>query len=403
MFADCQEFAGRSCDMAVNLAGIMMTSVETLTKFMDTMKKYATTEGIASLHEQIETFKTKAPDDIVIALLMPIDTILPDPNKPPPADMCGISPTAKLPPMNFSSTNNILLQVTRLLESSDDSGHARAENAFAFITDTVKGMTKDFGSSREYTEQAREGIQQLAETVHTTFDMMGDSVLGGLDTTGYTYKLIWWLYFFLVGTLTLAQLYYAFWASGFMGGPNTAAYDRPAEAAADGYVAPTTCCDRFKCCWQCCCSWCTWYQDSDLCFWSLILLLKVFVLILFIMSLVFIIVAGLWTGAGAGCAATSGPVNDVGECTELMMKIKNETLKTFWTNMHPGSDVATMCEDYKLATCAHATAKFEAARTYIALGGALVPVFSFYLIFMMAVMHERARWRRMFETVIEKL
>merc|ERR1712176_117683 len=92
-------------------------------------------------------------------------------------------------------------------------------------------------------------------------------------------------------------LAYAFWASGYFGGPQPIPKGREEE-----YTPPVTFCDRVSCVATCCCNWLSEYHDKESCFWSFILLFEGLVLVLFVVSIVFVMLGGIQIFVGATCS-----------------------------------------------------------------------------------------------------
>merc|ERR1719502_1397626 len=99
--------------------------------------------------------------------------------------------------------------------------------------------------------------------------------------------MMWAVYFGLFAGLTGMLLLYAFWASGYLGGPKPDLEDA-------GFEAPHSFGEKLvACCTACCCCVTPEFSDSTLCLWSFILLLQVVVLTIFLVSLFLCIVAGV--------------------------------------------------------------------------------------------------------------
>merc|ERR1719420_2588602 len=130
------------------------------------------------------------------------------------------------------------------------------------------------------------------DSVFANFEVKGPAIF---DNIAKLWKAIWTLYFVFLLPMTLGLLYYGFWASGYFGGPK-------AVAAADEIPAPPTMSDRLCICCSACGFCMTNFHDTQLCFWSCIILFEVVCLLIFVISLVLCIFAGLKSFMIAGCS-----------------------------------------------------------------------------------------------------
>merc|ERR1719478_947175 len=109
------------------------------------------------------------------------------------------------------------------------------------------------------------------DSIFSMFSIKGPQIFS--EIAEY-YKMAWTVYFILLLPLTLGILWYGLWASGFMGGP--------APEDIGEYKAPETCMERLKACCSCCCTCISRCHDSQLCFWSCIIVFHIIVLLIFI-------------------------------------------------------------------------------------------------------------------------
>eukprot|EP00927_Polykrikos_kofoidii_P076638 TRINITY_DN73702_c0_g1_i1.p1 TRINITY_DN73702_c0_g1~~TRINITY_DN73702_c0_g1_i1.p1 ORF type:complete len:1154 (-),score=255.18 TRINITY_DN73702_c0_g1_i1:77-3460(-) len=401
LYEDCQAFAGRSCNIAESVGGMVKKMVENLKKFMKIMNKYATPEGVELIYEEVQGFQDKAADSIILILLIPIDHFLPDDPAHPPPDGCVVPVGRALPPMQSSGVGMMMGGggMSSLLQVNEAKALLDAElsgvgNVFKLVTETLHKLNAELPKTIEAIDEARKQIRTVSAALKGPFKKIRDTAPALFASIAFYYKVGMWVYFIIVGGLTLLLLYYSFWAAGYMGGP---------AATDDDYEAPQTCWERCMCCYRCCCACCTKFEDSELCFWALIWSMKFFVLILFLMSLVFVIIAGVYLGTATGCGSSeTTAIGSIEECETSMKQIQG-VLHTFLSNDTAEGAISDACLDYKLTTCVYLQAEFWSAGFYIALGSLPVPILTFYLLFLSAVAHEQARWRRMFEEVIAKM
>merc|ERR1719313_2198890 len=82
------------------------------------------------------------------------------------------------------------------------------------------------------------------------------------------------------------------------------------------------CMDRLKCCWNSCTTCLRDCSETQCCFWSMLLLGQLFVLIIFIISLVLCLLAGVNMFISSGCAAVY-VLGDDDVCTETLLTLQN--------------------------------------------------------------------------------
>eukprot|EP00929_Paragymnodinium_shiwhaense_P000751 TRINITY_DN100989_c0_g1_i1.p1 TRINITY_DN100989_c0_g1~~TRINITY_DN100989_c0_g1_i1.p1 ORF type:complete len:1146 (+),score=382.27 TRINITY_DN100989_c0_g1_i1:121-3558(+) len=387
LFQECTRYVGRPCDPRVDIGGLLKKGVKNIEQVVEIMNKYASKKGIEKIEGDVKKFNEKGADDVTLVLMSPIDFILPDDPLNPPKEECTISSNRTLP--DVTASTDVLLQVARMLEEEDTG----ASNAFGLISDTIRKMNAELPKTKEYCESARTNIRELAMSIYDNMRFSGE----GFHSTAKMLKIAFIVYFIFIGSLTLVNLYYAWWSSGWFGGPKS--YDLD-----DGeYQAPTGFQERCGCCWRWCCSWCTWCQDSAAGFWILITMMKLFVIILMLLSLVMIILGGVWIGVSVALNSVPDNVQDEELCGDAMMSVK-EVLKTFWSNTQgEGADPKRACVTHDLLFMKTAASNFYNGGLFIIIGAVPVPFFTFYLVFFIATMHERARWRRKFDAATKNL
>jgi len=232
---------------------------------------------------------------------------------------------------------------------------------------------------------ARKEVSAVSATLESLFGSLAENGKGTFDQAAVLYKMIWVFYYYIVMPMTLAILYYGFWASGYFGGPQ-------ATKDVEEYEPPQSFMERCRCCCHACCNCCRKCHDMQLCFWSFILLFQVIVLLLFVISVVFIILAGVKIFVGSSCAQIY-LLGDTHVCTETL-----NMLATFLATFQIGQGevpLSMACEHHNLKTCTIIEGKLLMSIILTVVGSFLASIFSFQLIFDTAMLHERARWRRM--------
>lgn len=235
-------------------------------------------------------------------------------------------------------------------------------------------------------KNAREDIQKAVanmDSIFMSFQAKGPSIF---NLIAKFWALIWVLYFLVFAPLTLYNLYYAWWASGWFGGPVPAPDN-------DGAVPPRNWCDRLRICCNTCGVCMTQFHDTQCCFWSMVILMQVIVLLLFIISIVFVILAGIKAFINAGC----GQVYLLGDelsCMETIKLLRSFTASFFV--QHELELLEGVCPTNNLMTCQLIKAKMSKSIILTVVFSFLATIISGQSIIETAIMHEQARYRRMF-------
>lgn len=238
----------------------------------------------------------------------------------------------------------------------------------------------------KYLKFARKEISAVSATMKSIFTTLKLKGLPLFEQVSTLWKVLFVLYFFFLFPLTLLILLYSFWASGYLGGP-----PQP-KAEDDQYVEPK---NFFEKCGVCCASCCACMRschDKQLCLWSFLLFFYVVVLLIFIMSIVFCILAGVKIFLGTGCAQIF-LLNDSKICTETV-NIMSVFLPSF--AVKDGIVPLSMtCDHFSLTTCDLIRNRMMTSSKLTVIGSFVATMFSFQLIFETAMLHERLRWRNL--------
>ena len=139
---------------------------------------------------------------------------------------------------------------------------------------------------------------------------------------------------------------------------------------------------------EACCRGCT---SGHLCFWSLLLLAQVLVLVLFLVSLLICILTGVQAFMGAGCAQIHILVDN--QVCSAVLGIFQTFLKTFGF-FEPIED---SCMHRNLLTCDIIRSSVAHMALVAIIGGLLASVLSFQMLIDSAMKHERARCKRLMQ------
>mmetsp|Transcript_86202 Transcript_86202/g.238997 ORF Transcript_86202/g.238997 Transcript_86202/m.238997 type:complete len:1117 (-) Transcript_86202:109-3459(-) len=259
---------------------------------------------------------------------------------------------------------------------------------------TVQSLADVLPMSVRTVKFARREVSRVYSNLDAIFSVFDERGKQLFNTLAQFWRTLWILYFCSLLPLNCYILYYGFWAGGFFGGPTPLPPDEERTV-----VPPKTFKERLSLCiWSC--SMCMkQYHDTQLCFWSAIMLLQVIVLVVFVISVALCALAGIKAFILAGCAELY-VLGDETVCTDQLSNIKH-FLSTFVIAdaMEP---LYGACGGQKLLTC-------HLIRRQMIVSSAFTTVFSFVgtlicleLIISSAVIHEQARWRRLASSVLRE-
>merc|ERR1719329_1721145 len=234
-------------------------------------------------------------------------------------------------------------------------------------------------------KNARKGVSAVSALLDSSFESFGNKGPHIFHTAARSYAAGWILYYFLLSIFSLSLLYYAFWASGFLGDQAS----RPDEA--DNYAPPTTLVERLRTFCRSSCHGLSERCSGELCFWSFLLAAQFGVLLLFLVTLLLCVLAGVNAFLASGCAEIYA-ISDAEVCTDTLKMLK-AGLGTF--GVHGTEDIDNACVEQTLLTCEQLGPRMKAAALLTCGGGLFGAVFSFQILVDSAVLHERMRMQQL--------
>lgn len=254
------------------------------------------------------------------------------------------------------------------------------------VTSLLRMLTNVLPTAIKILKEARlevSGVGKQLDNIFATFQVKGPAIF---ETIASLNSKMWFFYYMLLVPLTIGILGYGFYASGWCEND-------------ENYEGPSSLADQLCVCRKCCGSCWTNFEDTSLCLWSLIVVMQVIVLIVFIVSIILTILAGVKAFITAGCSQVY-IINDDKVCTETMNGISH-FLSTFYVG-----DIVTslnfICDTQSLKTCQMITEKMMTSTTYTVFGSFAATIFSFELILQTAMLHERAKMRRVLDDEDDK-
>jgi hypothetical protein len=243
-------------------------------------------------------------------------------------------------------------------------------------TDTLKFVKQETGE-----------VSKIMDSIFKEFENKGPEIFGNVASL---WKLIWTLYFLVLLPMSCGILYYGFWASGWFGGP------KPIENAEEEGrpQALQTFSDRVMNCCTACCACAHGFHDTQVCFWSCMILFEVVCLLIFVVALVLCIIGGVQSFVVSGCAQVY-LLKDEKVCLETV-----KALRKFVSTFIIGAadiPVEEMCPHHNLLTCELLAENMASSTMYISIFSFLGAVLSFQMIIESACLHTRAAFRRRIE------
>lgn len=367
-----QEASFNYSSQSSNAMDAFATKVHGLVKkfqaFLNLMEDFSGETGVARLRDKVKEFSEKGQGELTNAILLYLR----------------------------SSEEGSLKQMQDPTDASPDAAIPDNAESFAALATTLEIMQSVLPVCIQNLKLARDVVAQTDSMLDSVFDVFEEKGRQIFDDIAYNYKLAWTAYFVLFFLITLGIMYYGIWAAGFRGGPkHTATSDRYCPE----YERPATCMERLRCCWASC-THCLWHHsETDLCFWSMLLFGQLIVLLMFLISIVLILIAGVDMFLASGCAQIY-VLGDPQICSQNLLLILN-----FLNTFNPGEQLALpisdMCSNERLATCEILKQDMMMAGYLTVSGAIMAAMFTFMLLVESAVAHERARSRRMIDKLVQ--
>jgi len=378
--------------------------VKKVQNFISLMETYSTPEGIDRLEQQIRDFSHNAAADILHVMEGQIDKAIDqfmESNSFQDAKSLVdqvlrtyLGNTSLAQESLLMQTDEVVLQ--RLGDDPDElidrfnlgATWSSLRYSLSMIGAALPNVVEDL-------KFARKEVSSVSSTLDSIFATFKDKGPPIFQTVSSLFRTIWVAYFCVFAFLTSSILLYGFWASGFLGGPQAAA----SVEGEEWYENPQSFRDRCAICCRCCDGCLRGCHDSHLCFWSMIILFQVIVLILFVVSIVLCLLAGIKAFIVAGCSEIY-LLGDMDICAGSLGTVR-QFLESFLAQ-DAGGEISVQCESKQLLVCDLIGAKMQNSAIMTVIGSLVAAVLSFQLVVESAVLHERARWRRIFDEAAQK-
>lgn len=259
----------------------------------------------------------------------------------------------------------------------------KLKGGMTFVTSNLKDLQSVLPQVVKNLKVAKKEVGLVSGVISSISQILGLKAPPLLLKISGMYKTIWIIYFVFFFLFSATMLFYAFWSNGWFGGPQVSTDTEAGPPQSFG--------ERMGACFRSCTACCGGCLSGHLCFWSLLLLAQVIVLILFLVSLAICILAGVQAFLGAGCSKIY-ILGDNQICTAVL-GIFQVFLKTFGF-FEP---LENTCFHRDLLTCKIIRDTTAHQAIVAIVGGLLASVLSFQMLIDSATRHERARCVRLLQ------
>mmetsp|Transcript_95368 Transcript_95368/g.179313 ORF Transcript_95368/g.179313 Transcript_95368/m.179313 type:complete len:3377 (+) Transcript_95368:49-10179(+) len=353
----CMDYMGDSSSALDSFANQIQAMTKKMANFLKMMMAYATPTGIKKLEDQIQEFVKNAAASIVQIIE---DKLL--------------GPTSN---SEANGKGSVLLGMPRQVPEGAVKVVGQIFTVINTVLTALQGALPSVIADLKY---ARKEVSAVAAQLNNIFGMVKLKGPPIFDLVAALYQTLWTVYFIFFAALTLGLLFYGFWASGYLGGPEA--------SDDDSYEPPVTFKERVAACWRSCMTCMAACHDTALCFWSCIICMEVIVLVLFIVAIILTLLSGIKAFINAGCSQIY-LLGDASICTGVLGQVQT-WLVNFWS----GGSIANVCNSEYLMTCQLIVGKMKQSVMFTTVGSMMAAVLSFQMIIQSAILHEQARWRR---------
>jgi hypothetical protein len=283
------------------------------------------------------------------------------------------------------------------LEDDDDTLPDSVSGVFSQVIQTLRSVTNIMPLATKTLIFARKEVSKLAKNLDSIFITFEDHGPPIFDTISGLWSTVWSIYFVIMLFFPLLLLFYAFWAGGFFGGPGGRIEDEDTVEGEKTVLSRVqNCCSV---CGSCMCGPSCQVHDMTMCFWAVCILLQIVVLVLFLLSLVFCLLAAIKIFIASGCAQIY-ILGDKAVCGNTLLNLRT-FLQSFFEGFHI-DDLPDQCSHKQLLTCDMMANKMKWSGIWTVSGSMVVAVVSFQMIIESATLHTRAVERRRIQRQIKE-
>eukprot|EP00927_Polykrikos_kofoidii_P023398 TRINITY_DN21589_c0_g1_i1.p1 TRINITY_DN21589_c0_g1~~TRINITY_DN21589_c0_g1_i1.p1 ORF type:complete len:981 (-),score=197.33 TRINITY_DN21589_c0_g1_i1:76-3018(-) len=358
------EYTGESSAAMDSFATLIQGMVKKTQSLLSMMKVYSGEGGIAKLRAKIDDFTQNAEDELNAAIGGASSSLARHAASPR-----GVALTLRQEPSSGATWDTLL--------------------------STLEELAVVLPQVAENLKVARTAVSSVAATLDSVFEVFADMGLPLFLQIASMWRTIWIVYFVLLTLLCLFILYYGFFASGYCGGPKY----REQEPERETSLWDMSFCDKLKCCCSACCNCCRDFCEGQFCFWSCLYAGQLFVVLLFILSLVFCIIGGVEAFIGKGCSAIN-VLNDDDICGNVLVML-NDWVSSFDAG-HPELALDDVCGETALTTCKVIEETLTTAAILTVSLSVVGAFFHFQLLIQCAILGEQSRMRRLIDELAKE-
>lgn len=346
----CFDFSSQSSNAVDSFADKVKGMVKSIQGFLKLMEKHSTPRGIKQLQNQVEHFLEHSAKDVL--------------------KVAGSA-------------------VSAAGESADSGVEHAMSGAWSGLVHAMAELKSILPAVINYVKSARQGISSVTTPMISVFSVFSEKGPGIFQKAAKMYRFVWALYFVLFLIINVTLIFYAFWATGWLCVPAEGPEATPTEQTEEPQTGWRRWLATCRSCCEACCAWRCW-KDGHLQFWSMALLAQVVCLVMFMVSIVLALLAGVQLLLQSGCAQLY-ILHDDTVCTQSLRFLQG-FVKTFWTSGDRVIEHA--CERHALMTCRMVSGNLKASGVLTVLGAMGAVVLSVQLIINSAQLHGKARSKR---------
>merc|ERR1719277_2221669 len=264
--------------------------------------------------------------------------------------------------------------------STDDN---TTSTAWSDLSDTLTTLNNLVPTAVSTLKDAKTEISEVASYLDNLFELFEITGPATFNMVAEINTIIWTIYYILLAPIALIMLYYAFWAGGYFGGP------QPLPKDEDDSERPKTWREKCGACWSCCCSCCMRCHDTQICFWSFVVIMQIIVLVMFLISIILCILAIIKAFLVVSCDQIY-LLSDESTCYKYL-SLMQTFVSTFYV-LDPNENLTDVCNAANLMACDLISSNLSSSAILTCVFSFLGCVVTMQMIIESAVLHEQARY-----------
>jgi len=404
---DCFKYSSTSSNQLDAFANEIQNFVGMTQSFLTTIMSYSGEKGIMFLEGEILNFVKGAEIALVSALIPKVDAIVDSVVNEVQKTVGHSDPLAVIAKVKGeidsimsggASTGSSMAMLQLEVNAAGAAVPAKKEGAVAAVEGDVLMVFEEMHilmgdlmallpSAVSTVNGARDEVSRVAQmmtSIFATFGTLGPELFNDIS---FAYSALWTTYFVLLLPMVIGTLFYGLWASGFFGGPQAADWPEETEEEA---ARPKSFGDRMSTCYNACCICCGKCHDSMMCFWSCIIIYQVIVLAMFIVGILLCMLNGINLFLDSSCLEIY-MLSQSDMCLSVLNSVKG-FISTF--TVDPLIPLEQTCDKKSLLMCQLIGEKMNTSMVYTSIFSFASAILQYQLVIESAILHERARMRR---------